>query len=232
MTRLSSLLQWLRHEASYPRYRTLTSRLVPVSSDAYATHLPILIGVAALLTPRRILELGSGRFSTVAFCDPELFPTVEHVHTMEDDANWAELVKAMPIDRDRISFELVPSIRGRLSEIDLEPYDLIFVDNAMSVTERAATLRVVLALAPANAVVVVHDFEWRAYRAEVAATWREYTFAVWRPLSGVIWKGDQLTKSALGALEKIMRKNREESPAATRYWREHIAHLNPANKQS
>lgn len=230
MDLFSHPLRRLKYEASYVWHRTALSRLVATSSDAYATHTPILIGVAALTSPRRILELGSGKFSTPTLNDPALFPTAEHIHTMEDDAEWADIVRALPLDPARSCFELVPSIRDRLSEMDLSSHDLIFVDNAVSTAERAATLRIVLDRARADAVIVMHDFEWRAYRAEVGGDWRFYTFTAWKPHTGVIWKGERLAKSQLAALQRIMRVNRANSPAKAEYWRDRIfAHL--AGKQ-
>lgn len=216
----------LRYEIKYLREKTATSRLVRQSPEAFATHMPVLLAVAALTSPRHILELGSGKFSTPALADPALFPTAEHVHTMEDDAEWAAIVRALPLDPARSTFEFVPSIRDHVSGMDLSPYDLIFVDSSMAIDERAATLRAVLDKARPDAIVVIHDFEWRAYRAAVHGAWRAYTFKAWKPFTGVIWQGSKLDERQLAALQRIMRDGRANSPAQAEYWRGRIfAHL-------
>src|SRR5439155_25567212 len=40
----------------------------------YATHLPILVGLSQSLKVKRVLELGSGMYSTLTFLDSNLFP--------------------------------------------------------------------------------------------------------------------------------------------------------------
>lgn len=196
----------LKYELQYLRRRTFRSRFKRVAADPFATHIPILLGVAAMTSPLRILELGGGRSSTPCLADRSLFPSVKEVRTLEDDPEWANVLIALDLEPGRSCVDVVPSIRHRLATMDIAPYDLVFVDNSMSVTERAETLAVVLDRVRSDAIVIVHDFEWRAYRAAVKYPWRYYSFRVWKPETGVLWRNERLDRQQMAALSRILYK--------------------------
>src|ERR1044071_885749 len=49
----------------------------PRAHNDYATHIPILIGLARLREIRRVLEFGCGRYSTLTFLKASAFPHLE-----------------------------------------------------------------------------------------------------------------------------------------------------------
>lgn len=208
----------LKYELHYLRRRTFRSRFKKMAPDPFATHIPILLGVAAITSPLRILELGGGRFSTPCLADRSLFPSVKEVHTLEDDPEWANVLHALDLEPGRSCVEVVPSIRHRLVTMDISPYDLIFVDNSMSVAERADTLAVVLDRARSDAIVVVHDFEWRAYRAAVKYPWKYYSFRVWKPETGVLWRNERLSRQQLTALGRILCRGSAAGIVSPDHW--------------
>src|SRR5271157_4885712 len=63
-------------------------QLQPRHETPYATHMPILVGLGFLCRPRKVIEFGSGEFSTALFLDRSVFPSVEEVVSYENDAVW------------------------------------------------------------------------------------------------------------------------------------------------
>jgi hypothetical protein len=66
------------------------SRRPPYHPEAFATHIPVLVGVATLLEVRCVLELGVGRYSTPLFLNRDVFPSLTQLDSLEDDPGWAE----------------------------------------------------------------------------------------------------------------------------------------------
>ena len=217
-SRILALARRARNALSYACHKTIASRFVPQAQDAYATHIPVLVGVSQIVAPERILELGGGLFSTPALSNPEFFPTVKHVHTLEDSAEWATKIRSAVSGGDRVTVDHVPSVPDHVATMDLSAYDLIFVDDSISIAERTRTLRSVLNRARASAVVVVHDYEVRSYRNCRQPPWYGHTSSVWRPFTGVLYR-DRRLRRQLDRLELVIRRERGRGPSPIREWR-------------
>jgi len=207
-----------------PRYiwgRTLRSALVPWAENRFATHLPVLIGVGILTRPRHVLELGSGKFSTPVLADRAIFPTVKELHSVEDDAEWAESVKANVAGQAHVQVVETASVPELVNRIDLDRYDLIFIDDSALVEDRVRTINTILRRCSPRSTVVIHDFEWRAYRRAVPLNWHRSSMQIWRPLTGVIWR-DGLTRERVKGLTSALAAGRNISPDDARKWREHL----------
>src|SRR6185436_14853749 len=68
--------------------RNKLAGIAPRSSNEYATHIPILVGIAQRFTIRRVLELGCGVFSTPTFLNTKVFMDLEQLHSYETDSSW------------------------------------------------------------------------------------------------------------------------------------------------
>ena len=135
-------------------------------NDPYATHLNMLVAVGN--EAKTILELGAGRYSTGMFLNKELFPFVEKLVTVESDPNWADAVKVNDPRHDMI---VIPEpIETYLDTLDLESFDMIFVDNSTSGDRRCDTLRYVSEKVK-KPLVVMHDFQVSTY-AEAAKSFK------------------------------------------------------------
>jgi predicted O-methyltransferase YrrM len=120
-------------------------------SDRYASHLNVLTTVLNTYKPKRILEYGSGRYSTPLFLAR---PHVEKLHVVETDFTWRrELVTNHKDDRMTVLVEGNPPPSS---------YDLIFIDDGISADQRCRTIRAVLSRP--HPVVVIHDAEVPEYR--------------------------------------------------------------------
>lgn len=175
--------------------------------NAFASHMPILIGVARAARPRRLLELGAGFFSTPAFLDRRLFPSLESILSLEDDPDWIARLTARIGGDPRLSLTSVPVVPDWAAEADLTSFDLIFVDDSTMVGERARTVRNVLMRARADAIVVIHDFQQAQYQAAVPAPWTAFTFDVLSPATGVVFQTG-ISRHQLEAIRAVIQANK------------------------
>jgi len=195
--------------------RTLT--LVPRSAEPFATHLPVLIGLARLRKIRRILEFGSGRYSTLAFLNRAAFPDLEALESYENNAEWHEKVAQLAGGDSRLKLTYVKGfIHEAIDARKLPTYDLIFIDDSINRRQRAATIGIVAAARPA--LVAIHDFENFAYRYGVKGFSRVYRFTAFLPNTGVAWNDETLTLAELQALNDLISKNRQLAPQDLNAW--------------
>jgi len=177
----------LRVLASRARARAL--RIRPVSETPYATHMPVLMALAPVIRPRRVLELGSGPFSTALFLDREVFADLERLVSYEDDPEWERVVRDAVGTDPRLDFRMVEVVRTSVPE-DLNQFDLIFIDDSRTPTERSETIRTVRERAP-RGVVMIHDYEQRAYRTASKGFDDRVAITTFTPQVGVCWfRGD------------------------------------------
>jgi predicted O-methyltransferase YrrM len=158
----------------------------------YATHIPILIGLAQAIEIKRVLELGCGEYSTLTFLNKSVFPALLQLDSFETDQAWLDRVSTLVVDDSRFTARMVSgSMRSAVQRADLENYDLIFVDDSTSSEERVATIAAIATRRPNRAVVVIHDFEIQAYRDAAKAFECRFIFKAFNPQTGIVWNGDK-----------------------------------------
>ena len=79
------------------------------------------------------------------------------------------------------------SIGDAVSTIDLEQFDLIFVDDSTSAEQRAATITALSALHPQNPWTVVHDYEVADYQRAATGFSHRFIFDAYNPATGVVF---------------------------------------------
>lgn len=112
--------------------------------SSFATHVPLLTDVMLSFGPKRILETGSGLYSTGFF----LSFNIDRLVSVENNPDW---FTEQTDDRH----ELI-CVEGRVVDglPDLSQFDLIFVDDD-PVSDRCRTVDFVLS--EARCPVVIHD---------------------------------------------------------------------------
>jgi len=157
----------------------------PRAPNDYATHIPILIGLARLREIRSVLEFGCGHYSTLTFLNRAAFPDLERLHSIENDNEWATTIHEAAKDDPRWTLQLV---NGEICESvpDLESFDLILIDDSKTSAQRAATIRAVAAKQPQHPWIVIHDFEVDEYRDAASAFKHRQRFRAYNPETGVI----------------------------------------------
>jgi len=116
--------------------------------DPYASHLQVLNTILNTHKPKRVLEYGSGEYSTGLFLSR---PHVEKLTVVETDFEWR---RKLPKD-DRVTV-LVEGYDNPNS------YDLVFIDDGVTADHRCRTIRNVLSRR--HPIVVIHDAEVPEYR--------------------------------------------------------------------
>lgn len=96
-------------------------------------------------------------------------------------------------------------VASTVNSIDLEQFDLIFIDDSMTGEERCATIRIVAEKQPRRAVVVVHDFEHLPYRTASRPFRHRYRFTGLNPNTGLLWNDDSIHESQLRSLDRRLR---------------------------
>jgi predicted O-methyltransferase YrrM len=182
--------------------RSRRSRAVAIP---YASHVPILAAVARCAKIERVLELGCGRFSTLTFLDRSAFRDLVHIDSLEDDAEWMKEIQAATSGDSRIALSFVEGDwEARIANTDFSAYDLVFVDNGRTLSERQATIRWVAAHADPRNIVVMHDYEQEAYRVAARSLPHRVDFPAYLPNTGVGWKEASIDRARLMRLRRLI----------------------------
>lgn len=129
----------------------------------FASHLPVLAALEP--QPRRVLEFGTGYFSTKAFL---MMDSVVELTSVEIYDDWREEMRA----------HLGPDLRWDLLGADDEvppllDFDLVFIDDGRNEAERLATIDWVLS--EPHPKTVIHDAEYQPFLDAIDRLASHYT---------------------------------------------------------
>jgi len=148
-------------------------------NDPYGTHVPVLQAMGKLLNPRRVLEFGTGFYSTLTFLNRDYYAGLKVLHAVESDPNWVKHIRQFSDDK-RLRYVEHPAT--------LVDYDMVFVDNGQTEDERVVVLRALMA-GDVTCPVIIHDSERQAYRNAVQFE-RVWEWTAVHPQTMVCWNGD------------------------------------------
>jgi len=182
--------------------------IVACSERPYATHIPVLVGVAAACLPERLVEFGSGDFSTLAFLDETVFPSLLRIESYENDLSWMQHIEVKVAGNPRVACRFFEGrMRDAVSGANLEAADLIFLDDSPSGWERAHTVREVARTCGERPVTIVHDYELPAIRVACRKFEHRFSFASFTPQSCAVWNGDPRRKVLLQGVARRLQEN-------------------------
>lgn len=204
-----------RKTASSIRRRSLGIR--DTHTTPFATHLPVLAGLATMAPVTRVLELGSGPYSTRLFLEIAAFPHLEALRSFEDDPDWERVVRDAAGNDARLTLTLVDAVRTSVPR-PLEGFDLIFIDDSRTFSERAQTITAVCEQSPSAPLVVIHDFEHREYRRASKPFKHRFVFDSFTPQVGVCWNDAVVDIRALEALRATITANNHLDPTDQAGW--------------
>jgi methyltransferase family protein len=191
---------------TWRKLKSVLQPLPPRAQNAYATHIPILIGVAALRPIRRVLEFGCGHYSTKTFLKRAAFPDLKELQSVENDPNWAETMREAVKDDSRC---VITTLKGAMCNavrtFDLESFDLILVDDSTNAEQRATTIRALSGVHPSNPWLVIHDYEVEEYRCASAEFKERFTFKAYNPHTGLT--SNSGFTSAIKILDRQLKNN-------------------------
>ena len=192
---------------SWRKLKSVLQPLPPRAQNAYATHIPVLIGLAAIRPIRRVLELGCGHYSTKTFLERAAFPDLKELQSVEDDPDWAETMRDAIKDDARCTVTVVTgAISAAMRQFDLEAFDLILVDDSTNAESRAATIRALSCLHPSHPWLVIHDYEVEEYRTASLGFRQRFTFRAFNPHTGLV--SNSGFTSAVKLLDQRLKTNR------------------------
>jgi hypothetical protein len=182
-------------------------RISPRSDNDYATHIPILIGLANRFRIEQVLELGCGEFSTAMFLDTQSFAKLTRLDSFDTDQSWLDKTARYAGSDQRYYPRLVSeSMASAIKESDLQHFDLILVDDSTSAVERAATIKQLANRRPLDVLIVIHDFEMSEYRRAAADFEYRQVFRALTPQTGVVWNGNSAPSRIIKELELQIRQ--------------------------
>lgn len=181
----------------------------PRALNDYATHIPVLIGLARRREIRHVLEFGCGHYSTLTFLNRSAFPHLERLHSIENDGSWAQTIEEAARNDRRWRLQLVNGeICESVAGLELESFDLIMIDDSKTSAQRAATIGAIAAKEPRRPWIVIHDFEFEGYRRAASVFKHRHRFRAYNPETGVVtnqmndWQSiDRVIKSKSKSLE-------------------------------
>jgi len=192
-----------------PLRRCVNHFSTPRALNAFATHVPVLIGLGQSRKIQRVLEFGCGKYSTLTLLNRSVFPHLDRLHSIENDDSWAAMIQEAAKHDSRWSLQLVNGeIAGSVADLDFEAFDLIMIDDSQTSTQRAATIRAVAGKQPQRPLIVIHDFEVEEYRKAATGFKYRHRFRAYNPETGVVgncvaeWKGiDRIIRSKAKVFE-------------------------------
>lgn len=199
-----------------PLRRCVNHFSTPRAPNAFATHVPVLIGLGRSRRIQRVLEFGCGKYSTLTFLNRSVFPHLDRLHSIENDDSWAAMIQEAAKHDSRWSLQLVNGeIADSVADLDLEAFDLIMIDDSQSSTQRAATIRAVAGKHPERPLIVIHDFEVEEYRKAATGFKYRHRFRGYNPETGVV--GNRVDD--LKRIERVIRsKGKVLEPDAVEKW--------------
>ena len=161
----------------------------------HASHLPVLIGIGMKSRIRRVLEIGSGPYSTPLFLNLEVFPDLTELVSVEPNAEWAQKARSYGRRDSRINLMYD-------QPVDRSRFDLIFIDGS-DVTGRIETLRQLSAQPSFTGLIVIHDSEVPLYSAEFTRFPQLLDIDAYEPSTAILWHGHSSNESIRALLGEI-----------------------------
>lgn len=159
----------------------------PRARNDYATHVPVLIGLARMREIKSVLEFGCGYYSTLTFLNRTAFPHLERLHTVENDTSWSETINEVAKTDERWTLQLVNGeIAKSIPTLDLESFDLILIDDSKTSAQRAATIRAVAGTQPQHPWIAIHDYEVDEYKQAASGFRQRHKFKAYNPETGLV----------------------------------------------
>ena len=174
-------------EKLYAIKKTIIRRfLVKRSKNDHATHLPVLLGISKIYKIKKVIEFGSGNYSTLAFLDREAFPDLISLKFYENNLKWHKKISHILKNDKRAEPNYV---KGEISE-HIEPEiisqaDLVFIDDSNNSLSRSKTISKVCEYIE-DGIIIIHDYEVPIYVEKSKIIKHSYNFNSLIPNTGIL----------------------------------------------
>ena len=188
-------------------------RLAERSKEPYATHVPILVGVAAAFKPKSIIEFGSGAFSTVSFLDEAAYPSIRIVDSYENNRDWFDQMRQKLPSSKRVNLHFVEGeMYKAVSTAKPSAADLIFIDDSPTAKARVPTVEEVARSCGTQPLVVLHDNDLRVLRRATRKFEHRISISTFNPQCSVMWHGHPERAAILRRVAGIIRDHGASIP--------------------
>lgn len=203
----------LRRDADKIDHEKYSPATYEEAEELFASHLPVLAGLARLVPVRRVLELGAGHYSTPAFLERGAFCDLETLRSVEDDPVWVDKMSEVVRDDPRVDLVTVAKpMNDAVTKLQVGTYDLILVDDSTGQDERVETIRRVAdESVGSDALVVIHDYEWEVYQEAAAKFRRRFKFTALIPNTGVVWNKAPVNFRLLKSLNALIEEHSQRT---------------------
>lgn len=152
------------------------------------THIPVLTLLGILYPIKSILELGSGD-STKVFLNEIVYSYLKRLDVVENGPQFCK-DNLLAISKEHI--KCVPFLKdGKMARcielMDLDNYEMIFIDDSTELKDRVETIKYVTKKAT-SPLIVIHDFENEAYQQAVYGGYDSFVFDFHLPYTAVLTK--------------------------------------------
>jgi predicted O-methyltransferase YrrM len=183
------------------------------SNEPYATHVPILVGVAAAFRPESIIELGSGDFSTASFLDEAAFPSIRRVDSYENNREWFEQVRQKLPSSGRVNLHFVEGeMYKAVCAANPAAADMIFIDDSPTARARVPTVEEVARSCGTQPLVILHDNDLRRLRFATRKFEHRVSINTFNPQCSVMWHGHPERAAILQRVGGIIRDHGASIP--------------------
>jgi hypothetical protein len=182
--------------------------LAPRSKEPYATHVPVLVGVAAAYEPKLLIEFGSGSFSTLSFLDEVAFPSLREVRSYENNKEWFEQIQERSRLSSRVNLQYVAEDMYRaVASANVADADMIFLDDSPSAEARVPTVREVARLCGERPIIILHDYELWRLRLAARKFENRVAFDAFHPQCCAVWHGHPERRPILENVNRTIRQH-------------------------
>lgn len=173
-----------------------------------ASHIPVFIGISKIIKIHKILELGSGNYSTPLFLDKQIFPDLEFVVSYENDILWYNEIKQKFLNEDRLKLKYCDALmKDIVKDLDISEFDLIFVDDSREAKLRSQTIECISKKINNKNFLAIHDFEVKAYKEATGTELKKFKFDAIFPNTGLAWRNKEINKNYFSKINKLIKKN-------------------------
>ena len=147
----------------------------------HASHIPALELIASCKEIYKVIEFGSGIYSTSHFLNKNVFRHLTSLVSFESQEEWYASIKKQYTD-NRLNLIHTTEQDSLKASLEYAPVDLVFVDG------KAATMRVPTALNAKHltSLVVLHDANDQQYYEAIASFKYQFIYDEVKPFTAVL----------------------------------------------
>ena len=117
-------------------------------------------------------------------------------------------------------------IHAIIDHIDLSAFDIVFIDDSVTIRERVKTIEAVASGFHGSGMVVIHDYERAINRQAAMAIKNRFNFSGLNPNTGIGWREAGIQRRSLRVLNALLESNAQRiQPDDVNRWARVVASI-------